>query len=158
VSTSGTDSDWIVKLIDVLPPDTDEPKERRGEQEGAPGPRTPMGGYQMMVRSEVIRGRYRNSYQRPEPFIPNQPTKVTLELLDVLHTFKKGHRCMVQIQSSWFPLVDRNPQKYVDNIFEAAESDFVSAMHRVYRGGENSTRLLLGVLDNSPSPSGRRPG
>ena len=78
-----------------------------------------------MVRSEVIRGRFRNSFEKPEPFEPNEPAQVTLELQDVLHTFRKGHRIMVQVQSTWFPLVDRNPQKFVPNIFQAEESDFI---------------------------------
>ena len=105
-----------------------------------------MGGYQMMVRSEVIRGRFRNSYEHPEPFVSNEPTNVTLELLDVLHTFKVGHRIMVQIQSTWFPLVDRNPQKYVDNIFLADEEDFIKTTNRVYRSPQHPTRLRVGVL------------
>ena len=138
VSTSGTDSDWIVKLIDVHP----------GEHEDYPGIRdnTRTGGMQMMVRSEVIRGRFRNDPSSPEPFTPNEPTNVRLPLQDVLHTFKPGHRIMVQIQSTWFPLVDRNPQKYVDNIFLADESDFIKATQRVYRSPEFPTRLVVGVL------------
>ena len=106
-----------------------------------------MGGYQMMVRSEVIRGRFRNSYEHPEPFKPNEPTNVKLELLDVLHTFKKGHRIMVQIQSTWFPLVDRNPQKYVPNIFEATEEDFIEATQRVYRSTLHPSSIRVGILD-----------
>lgn len=124
VSTTGTDADWIVKLVDVYP--NDEPNH----------PLTPesiqLAGYQQMVRSEVLRGRYRNSYEKPEPFTPGEVTEVTVPLQDVFHTFKKGHRVMVQIQSTWFPLIDRNPQKYVDNIFEATEEDFIKATHRVY--------------------------
>ncbi|TMQ35334.1 MAG: CocE/NonD family hydrolase [Planctomycetota bacterium] len=138
VSTSGTDSDWIVKLIDVFPDDAqDYPNMRPGEH---------LGGYQMMVRSEVIRGRFRNSYEKPEPFTPNQATRVPLKLQDVLHTFAKGHRIMVQVQSTWFPLVDRNPQKYVDNIFLADEKDFVKATQRVYRNKQQPTSLQVGVL------------
>jgi putative CocE/NonD family hydrolase len=138
VSTSGTASDWIVKLIDVLPPDApDQENLRRGMR---------MGEYQMMVRSEVIRGRFRNSYEQPEPFVRNEPTHVVLPLQDVLHTFQKGHRIMVQIQSTWFPLVDRNPQKYVDNIFQAEEKDFVTATQRVYRSSRHPSQLRVGVL------------
>ena len=85
-----------------------------------------------MVRSEVMRGRFRNSFEKPEPFIPNQATIVEVPLQDVLHTFKKGHRMMVQIQSTWFPLIDRNPQKYVDNIYKANESDFIKATHQIF--------------------------
>ncbi len=138
VSTTGTDSDWIVKLIDVLPLDTEDYEDiPRGVH---------MGGYQMMVRSEVIRGRFRNSDEHPEPFVPNEPTNVKLELLDVLHTFQKGHRIMVQIQSTWFPLVDRNPQAYVENIYLAQEEDFIKATQRVYCAGNYQTRLDVGVL------------
>ena len=148
VSTSGTASDWIVKLIDVLPPDTEDYEDIESGMH--------MGDYQMMVRSEVIRGRFRNSNEHPEPFTPNQPTNVKLELLDVLHTFQVGHRIMVQIQSTWFPLVDRNPQTYVDNIFLADEADFVKATQRVYCSGNYQTRLKVGVLpseDEEDEPS-----
>jgi len=138
VATSGTDADWVVKLIDVFPPDEkDPPGLARGRH---------LGGYQMMVRSEVIRGRFRNSYERPEPFIANEPAKVPLELLDVLHRFKKGHRVMIQVQSTWFPLVDRNPQKYVSNIFLAEEKDFIKATQRVYRSKKLPTSIEVGIL------------
>ncbi|UCD38819.1 MAG: CocE/NonD family hydrolase, partial [Fidelibacterota bacterium] len=140
VSTSGTASDWIVKLIDVLP---DTARDHDGLPRGMR-----MGGYQMMVRSEVIRGRFRNSYEHPEPFVPNEPTNVSFELQDVLHTFQQGHRIMVQIQSTWFPLVDRNPQQYVDNIFEAKEKDFIKATQRVYRSRRHPSRLQVGILPN----------
>ena len=131
VSTTGTDADWIVKLIDVRPdgPDT-----------------TPLAGYQMLLRSEVIRGRFRNDYAKPEAFTPGQPTQVRLELLDVLHRFQKGHRLMVQIQSTWFPLVDRNPQTFVPNIYFAKSEDFQKATHRVFRSAEHSTSLTFGVV------------
>jgi uncharacterized protein len=142
VSTSGTDSDWVVKLIDVFPDDAKDP--RRGPDE--PKLTRPHAGYQMMVRSEVIRGRFRNDPSRPEQFVSHQPTVVLLELLDVLHTFKKGHRVMVQIQSSWFPLVDRNPQKFVPNIYKAQEKDFVKATQRVYCSKKLPTTLQIGVL------------
>ena len=139
VSTTGTDADWVVKLIDVYPsdhPDYDHnPEEIR------------MGGYQQMVRSEVIRGRFRNSFERPEPFLPGQVTAIDLPLQDVLHTFKKGHRMMIQIQSTWFPLIDRNPQKYVENIFEAEEGDFIKATHRVYHSVGEPTVLEVQVLE-----------
>ncbi len=145
VSTSGTASDWVVKLIDVFPDDTpncdDTPPELH------------MGGYQMMVRSEVIRGRFRNSYEHPEPFVPNEPTRVTFELQDVLHTFKPGHRIMVQVQSTWFPFIDRNPQKYVDNIFLAEEDDFIKTTQRIYRTREHPTRLRVAVLGSAQSNS-----
>jgi putative CocE/NonD family hydrolase len=138
VATSGTDADWVVKLIDVFPSDTKDPPDLpRGRH---------LGGYEMMVRSEVIRGRFRNSYERPELFVPNQPAKVTLELQDVLHTFASGHRIMIQVQSTWFPLVDRNPQKYVDNIFLADDKDFIKATHRLYRSRSQPSAFQVGIL------------
>ncbi len=138
VSTSEADADWVVKLIDVYPPDA------RDYPDMTPGKR--LGGYQMMVRSEAIRGRFRNSYERPEPFVPNEPTYVDLPLQDVLHTFEPGHRVMVQIQSTWFHMMDRNPQRFVPNIFEADEDDFVKATHRIYFGRPHATRLRVGIL------------
>ncbi|MCB0429302.1 MAG: CocE/NonD family hydrolase [Flavobacteriales bacterium] len=140
VSTSQSDADWVVKLIDVYPDDAPDNAYMQD--------RLHMGGYQQMVRSEVIRGRFRNSYSVPEPFQPDQPAEVKLPLMDVMHTFRKGHRIMVQIQSTWFPLVDRNPQKYVPNIFEATENDFVPATHKLYMGTESGTFLEVGVLRN----------
>ncbi len=137
VSTSAGDADWVVKLIDEYPPDAaDYPGMRAGQR---------LGGYQMLVRSEVFRGRYRESYSAPRPFTPNEPTRVDVPLQDVLHTFRAGHRIVVQIQSTWFPLVDRNPQRYVENIFEADDADFIRATHRVYR----SSRIVAGVI---PAP------
>ena len=139
VSTSGTDADWMVKLVDVFPDDTPTP-------EGADKPEKPMGGYQMMVRSEAFRGRFRESYAQPKPFVPDEPTLVSIPLQDVLHTFAKGHRILVQIQSTWFPLVDRNPQTYVDNIFKARAEDFRKATHKVYHSAEHPTRIRFGAL------------
>jgi putative CocE/NonD family hydrolase len=138
VSTSGSDSDWIVKLIDVFPPDAPDTE--------ATGERMHMGSYQMTVRSEVMRGRFRNDPASPEPFDPGVPTKVTLPLQDVMHTFKPGHRIMIQIQSTWFPLVDRNPQTFVPNIYLAEEKDFVKAVQRVYRSREQATRIRFGTV------------
>lgn len=139
VSTSGTASDWVVKLIDVFPDDapgcSDLPE--AGE----------MGGYEMMVRSEVIRGRFRNSYEHPEPFEPGVPARIRLPLQDILHTFKAGHRIMVQVQSSWFPLVDRNPGKYTPNVFRAEEEDFIVTTQKVYRGESMPSHLKFMVLD-----------
>ncbi len=101
----------------------------------------------MMVRSEVIRGRFRNGYEEPQPFEPDQPTRVVLPLQDVLHTFQAGHRIMVQIQSTWFPLVDRNPHRYMDNIYiDAGEDDFVTATQRVFRSSRYPSHLKVGVL------------
>ncbi|WP_299760009.1 CocE/NonD family hydrolase [uncultured Pontibacter sp.] len=137
VATTGSDADWVVKLIDVYPDSA---------QANPHQPNRKMGGYQAMVRSEVFRGRFRNSFEKPEPFTPNQVTPVNVELQDVLYTFKKGHRVMVQIQSTWFPMVDRNPQKYVDNIFEANEEDFIKATHKVYHTPQQPTSLKVKVL------------
>jgi hypothetical protein len=105
-----------------------------------------MGGYAMMVRSESIRGRFRDSYSDPKPFPPNTPTLVKVPLQDVLHTFQKGHRLMIQVQSTCFPLIDRNPQKWVDNIYTAKDSDFVAADHAVYRDKEHASFVEIGVL------------
>ena len=139
VSTSAGDADWIVKVIDVHPSSVPDP---------VPNPRqVHMGGYQMLIRSEVIRGRFRNSYEKPEPFIPNRITKVSFPLQDLFHDFKRGHRIMVQIQSTWFPLVDRNPQDSVPNIFKAVDADFVSATHRIYHSPGHPTQLQVGVLE-----------
>lgn len=139
VSTSGTASDWVVKLIDVYPPDHKDYKDTPA--------RLKMAGYQQMVRSEVIRGRFRNSHSHPEPFEPNQPTRIELELLDVLHTFKKGHRIMIQIQSTWFPLVDINPHRYAENVFLAEESDFIKAEQRLYRNPTHASKIRVSILD-----------
>jgi hypothetical protein len=130
-STTGTDSDFVVKLVDVFPnsPDPDDQP-----------------GFEMMIRSEVFRGRFRNSFEKPEPFVPGQPTRITFELLDVLHRFRIGHRVMIQIQSTWFPLVDRNPQKFVPNIYFAKPDDFQKATQRIYRSAEYPTSVRLGVL------------
>ncbi|MDG1871420.1 MAG: CocE/NonD family hydrolase, partial [Flavobacterium sp.] len=124
VSTSGTDSDWIVKVIDVFPADEPETDEV--------APYLKMSNYHMMVRSEVMRGRFRNSFITPEPFVANQKTAVNVKLQDVMHTFKKGHKIQVQIQSTWFPFIDLNPQTFVDNIFYAKETDFKKQTQRVF--------------------------
>jgi len=138
VSTSGTDSDFVVKLIDVYPNDFPDP---------SPNPRgLHMGGYQQLVRGEPFRGKFRNSMSRPEPFKPGKPAKIQFIMPDVLHTFLPGHRIMVQIQSSWFPLTDRNPQKFMD-IPNAKASDFQKAIERVYHGGADGTHLDVLVID-----------
>jgi putative CocE/NonD family hydrolase len=137
VSTSATDADWIVKIIDVHPDDI------RHDDGGI----SQLGGYQMLVRGEAFRGRFRNSYEQPEPFVPDRIEKVSFELWDVLHTFRKGHRIMVHVQSTWFPFIDRNPQRYVPNIFEAGASDYVPATHRVYRSAAHPSSIELGVID-----------
>jgi len=137
VSVTGTDADFVVKLIDVFPPDYPD---------NEPNPRqVRMGGYQALVRGEPFRGRFRKSFSAPEPFVPGRIEKVEFELPDVYHTFRRDHRVMVQVQSSWFPLVDRNPQTYVD-IYNAKESDFQKATHRVYRSAGNASHLKVRVL------------
>ncbi len=124
VSLSSTDADFIVKLIDVYP--NDHPSYKHNPNNII------MGGYQQLVRHEVFRGRWRNSFEKPEPFTPGAITDVNITLQDILHTFKKGHRIMVQIHSTWFPYIDRNPQKYVDNIYKANAEDFTKAAIKVY--------------------------
>ncbi len=140
VSITGTDADFIVKLIDVLPDNEPNIKNApKGFQ---------MAGTQRLVRAEVIRGKFRNSFEKSEAFIPDQITKVKFNLNDVAHKFKKGHRIMIQIQSSWFPLVDRNPQKFM-HIPEANESDFQKAMIRIYHDAENASKIVLPILQNA---------
>jgi uncharacterized protein len=136
VSTTGTDADFVVKLIDVFPPDT---------KADDPDLKYPLGGYQMLVRGEVFRGRYRNSFEKPEPFVPGKITEVKYEIPDVAHTFKKGHRIMVQVQNSWFPLVDRNPQKFV-NIYKCSDSDFQKATQRIYHDLQYPSCIKVNVL------------
>jgi putative CocE/NonD family hydrolase len=128
VSTTGTDADFVVKLIDVYPD------------------RARLSGFQQLVRGEAFRGKFRNSYSEPEPFVPGSITPIKYQMPDILHTFRKGHRIMIQIQSSWFPLVDLNPQKFTD-IYHAKESDFITATHRVYRSGSFSSFITLNKID-----------
>jgi uncharacterized protein len=137
VSTSGTDADFVVKLIDVFPDEVKKPDGAEIE--------VPLGGYQMLVRAEIMRGKYRNSLEYPEPFKPGKITHVQFELPDIAHTFKKGHRMMVQVQSSWFPLVDRNPQKYTD-IYTCGESDFQKATMRIYHDKQHGSNIKVNVL------------
>jgi putative CocE/NonD family hydrolase len=139
VSTTGTDADYVVKLIDVYP-DNSSAKSPLDKNKL-------MQGYQMLVRGEILRGKYRNSFEFPEAFVPNTLTKVKYELPDVGHTFKKGHRIMIQIQHSWFPLADRNPQKFM-NIYEAQPSDFQKATHRIYYNSEQPSFITLPLLKN----------
>jgi putative CocE/NonD family hydrolase len=131
-STSGTDSDWIVKLIDVYP-------------EQMPG-NWKLAGWELMVSNEVFRGRYRNGFDRPEPFVPNEVTPIRFSLHTQDYCFKKGHRVMVQVQSTWFPLIDRNPQTFVPNIFQARASDFRPATQRIYRSAAHPSHLALPVV------------
>ena len=131
-ATTGSDADWVVKLIDVYP--------ESGMSDAK------MNGYQFMVANDVFRGRFRKDPTRPVPMVANQVTDFTVDLHTQAYTFKKGHRVMVQVQSSWFPLIDRNPQKFVPNIFEARESDFIAATHRVYRSARYPSRIVLPVV------------
>jgi len=145
-ATSGSDSDWVVKLIDVYPegapPPMHEPHGAAPSQPAAPD----MRGYQLMVASEVLRGRFRESFARPSPIPANKVVKYTIDLHPRSHVFLKGHRIMVQVQSTWFPLIDRNPQRYVENIFKATEADFVKATQRIARSREAPSAIVLPVL------------
>ncbi|QMU63677.1 MAG: CocE/NonD family hydrolase [Flavobacteriaceae bacterium] len=127
VATTGTAADWIVKVIDVHPADAKNDEKNKSMQK-----HLKMSNYHLMVRSEVIRGRFRNSFSHPEPFVPNKKTDVTITFQDVFHTFKKGHKLQIQVQSMWFPLIDLNPQTYVANIFKAEEADFKAQTHTVF--------------------------
>jgi putative CocE/NonD family hydrolase len=140
VTTTGTDGDFVVKLIDVYPETLPDPTPNPG------GVR--LGGYQQLVRGEVMRGKFRTSFEQPTPFRPGEPTLVRFDLPDVCHTFRPGHRLAIQIQSSWFPLVDRNPQTFVD-IYTAKAADFQTATHRVLRGGAHASSIKVPVLRGS---------
>ncbi len=140
VSTTGTDSDWVIKLIDVYPGDFTQP--------GTNGP-TKLGGFQQLVRGDVLRGKFRSSFEKPEPFEPGKVTKIEFAIPDICHTFRRGHRVMVQVQSTWFPLVDRNPQTFV-NIPTAKASDFQKATQRIYRSRTEASGLTVRLLPNAP--------
>ncbi|MCJ8274658.1 MAG: CocE/NonD family hydrolase, partial [Psychrosphaera sp.] len=137
VSTSQTSADFVVKLVDVFPNlDLNNNKTDRKT-----------GNRHELVRWGVLRGRYRESLSQPKPFTPNKPTKITVKLDDILHTFKTGHRVQIQIQSSFFPFIDRNPQKYVDNIFKAKAADFVKATHKVYHNKDLPSSMRFNTID-----------
>jgi len=135
VSTTGTDSDWAVKLIDVYP----------GDAPSSVSCDIPMGGYQMHLAGEIMRGRFRNSFEEPEPMVPEQVTPIQIDLRDRYHTFKAGHQIMVHIQSSWFPAYDRNPQKFVDT-YRAQPDDYEIATQTVFRSSQYPSHLTLGVV------------
>jgi putative CocE/NonD family hydrolase len=137
VSTTGTDADWVVKLVDVYPDDAPDPETNPANIR--------MGGYQRLVRGDIFRGKFRNGFEKPEPFVPGRVTKVAFDLPDVLHAFLKGHRIMIQVQSSWFPLFDRNPQTFCD-IRTAGEADFRKATERVYRTARYPSALKVRLL------------
>jgi uncharacterized protein len=129
-ATSGTDSDWVVKLIDVYP-------EKFADET--------MRGYQLMIAGDVIRGRYHKSIERPSALTPNVPVEYVIPFPANDHAFMPGHRIMVQVQSTWFPVIDRNPQKFVPNIFLAQPGDFIPATQRVYRSGAQASHIRLPV-------------
>jgi putative CocE/NonD family hydrolase len=131
-STSGTDSDWVVKLIDVYPDNNSADKS--------------MAGYQLMIAEEIFRGRYRQSYETPAATPADQVNEYVIDLYTFNHCFRKGHRLMVQVQSTWFPLYDRNPQKFVENIFKATPADFQAATQRVYQSPRYSSYVSLPVM------------
>jgi putative CocE/NonD family hydrolase len=147
VSTTGTDSDFVVKLIDVYPGDYPEYGTPAGQAgvAGAANPNAvPMGGYQQLVRGEPFRGKFRRGFEKPVPFEPGKPDHIAFRMPDVAHTFRQGHRIMVQVQSSWFPLTDRNPQKFME-IPKALAGDFVRATQHVYYGGADGSRIQLSI-------------
>jgi putative CocE/NonD family hydrolase len=136
-STTGTDADYVVKLIDVFPDNYPNP---------VPNPKNiTLAGYEMMVRGEIFRGRFRKSFEKPEPFIPGQVAEIKYAMPDVAHTFRKGHRIMIQVQNSWFPIADRNPQKFVD-IYTAKDSDFQKATIRIYHDAKKASSINVTVL------------
>jgi hypothetical protein len=136
-STTGSDADWIVKLIDVYP--EKYPQNWK------------LSGYELMIADEVFRGRFRNSFERPEPLVAGAVTPFTIDLHTADHVFKKGHRIMVQVQSTWFPIIDRNPQKFVPNIFEAKESDYQKATQRIYRSKRYPSAVEISVVPSATS-------
>jgi putative CocE/NonD family hydrolase len=133
-STTGTDADWVVKLVDVYP---------AVDQKSLS-----MSGFQLPVAMEVFRGRFQKSFSKPQPLTPNKPTEFVIDLHDINHTFKKGHHMMIQVQSTWFPLIDRNPQKFVPNIYDANESDYVKATQKIYFSADYPTYIELPVMKN----------
>jgi hypothetical protein len=145
-STSGTDSDFIVKLIDVFPDDAvkDPWKEEAGPPPGEYG--KSLNGYELPIAMEVRRGRYNQSYEHASPLVAGKPTEFNISLRDHDHVFQKGHRIMVQVQSTWFPLIDRNPQKFVPSIYTAKASDFISATQRVYCSPRLPSHIVLSVM------------
>ena len=136
VATTGTDADYIVKIIDVYPEDAPDNSPRQDVK---------MGGYQMLVRGEAMRGKFRNSFEKPEPFEPGEIEKVIFQLRDIHYTFKRGHKLMIQVQSHWFPVFDRNPQKFVD-IYNASREDFQKASHKIYRSKEHPSGIRVKII------------
>lgn len=153
VSTTGTDSDFVVKLVDVYPATYPQPAAPQGQP--VPPNFVRMGGYQQLVRGEPFRGKFRESFERPVPFTPGRPAEITFQMPDVYHAFRRGHRVMVQVQSSWFPLVDRNPQKFME-IPKAAASDFQKATERVYRSRALGSSVTVSVVGTAPVTAAAR--
>jgi putative CocE/NonD family hydrolase len=149
VSTTGTDSDFVVKLVDVYPGDYPQPAAPEGQR--PPPNYTRMGGYQQLVRGEPFRGKFREGFERPVAFLPGKPARIEFEMPDVYHAFRRGHRVMVQVQSSWFPLVDRNPQKFME-IPKAQASDFQKATERVYRSRALNSSVTVLVEQGTLRP------
>jgi len=147
VSTSGTDSDFIVKLIDVYPNDYPTPPLPEGQRPTANAVK--MGGYEQLVRGEPFRAKFRNSFEKPEPMVSGQPTVINFTLPDAYHAFRRGHRIMIQVQSTWFPLVDRNPQKFVE-IPRARPENYQKATQRVYHSHELSSSVTLLIEGATP--------
>jgi len=144
-STSGTDSDWVVKLIDVYPEnyqvtDVEKTPPKSGDYAKS------LNGYQLMIASEVFRGRFHKSFEHPQALVPGRATEYKIPLRSHDHVFLKGHRLMVQVQSTWFPLIDRNPQKFVPNIFEAKAADYARATQRVYSTPAAPSHITLPVM------------
>jgi putative CocE/NonD family hydrolase len=153
-SISTTDADFVVKVIDVFP-DNFSYNDTIFHSDKSSIKEYPMGGYEMLVHGEIFRGRFRNSFEKPEPFVPNKIELVSFNVGEIAHTFKKGHRIMMQIQSSWFPLADRNPQKFI-NIFTASENDFQKAAIRIYHDEKHRSSIILPVFNSldQGSPAG----
>jgi predicted acyl esterase len=139
----------VVKLVDVYPDDAKETAAETGTGPLRPG--AAMGGYQQLVRGDVLRGKFRKSLEKPAPFTPGARTEIEFTMMDVLHTFRRGHRIMVQVQSTWFPLVDRNPGKFMD-IYRAKPSDYRATTQRVYRSPATPSRLQISVIPSGPPP------
>ena len=153
VSTSGTDCDWVVKVIDVFPDSTGRAGERRSRSSTGP----PLGGYQMLLRGDVLRGKFRGSRSTPQPFTPDSATPIRFQLNDVFHTFRAGHLIMVQVQSTWFPMIDRNPGRFED-IWQATDADFQRTTQRVFRSADLPSHVVLPVLPPSSASVPRRRG
>jgi putative CocE/NonD family hydrolase len=153
VSSTGTDSDFVVKLIDVFPGDVPDNEPNNPNNPNWAGVR--MGHFQMLLAGEVFRAKFRKSFEKPEPMVPGEITPIEFDLRDRNHRFEKGHRIMVHVQSSWFPVIDRNPQTFVD-IYKAQEEDFQAATQRIYRSAKNPSYLKVNVIPSGSREAGGR--